>query len=164
MQEGRRANRRSRGFSLIELLIVIAIILILIGIAAPMYDKLQMGAREAAAKVTLSKTFNVVQTQYKNTYQRYAANILELCPPASGGTTGPQAAGLLAGDICFGEKGGYVFTMTSTSPDIYTLNANPKVPGSSGRIFYFLDQTGVVRQNDASKGNEPANANSPEIR
>jgi prepilin-type N-terminal cleavage/methylation domain-containing protein len=163
MQEGRRANRRSRGFSLIELLIVIAIILILIGIAAPMYDKLQMGARETAAKLTL-KTFNIVQTQYKNTFQRYAANILELCPPASGGTSGPQAAGLLSGDICSGEKGGYVFTVTSTSPDIYSLNANPKVPGSSGRIFYFLDQTGVVRQNDASKGNEPANANSPEIR
>jgi type IV pilus assembly protein PilA len=162
MQEGRRANRRSRGFSLIELLIVIAIILILIGIAAPMYDKLQMGARETAAIGDI-RSINVVQQQYKNTYQRYAANLSELGPPASGGTSGPQASGLLSRDICTGEAHGYLFTLASTSPDMYSINANPKVPGSSGRRFFFSDQTMVIRQNDP-KTNEPANANSPEIK
>jgi type IV pilus assembly protein PilA len=163
MQEGRRANRRSRGFSLIELLIVIAIILILIGIAAPMYDKLQMGARETAAIGDL-RTLNTVQQQYKNTYQRYAANLPELGPPASGGATGPQASGLLSKDITTGEAHGYLFTLTSTNPDTYTINANPKVPNSTGRRFFYTDQTMVIRQNDATKSNEPANANSPEIK
>src|SRR5258708_32845737 len=98
MQEGRRANRRSRGFSLIELLIVIAIILILIGIAAPMYDKLQMGARETAAIGDL-RTLNTAQQQYKNTYQRYAANLPELGPHTSGGPTCRQTSVLLTNDL-----------------------------------------------------------------
>src|SRR5260370_3623979 len=161
MQEGSRANRRSRGFSLIELLIVTAIILIRIGIAAPMYDKLEMGARKPDAIGDL-RTLNTVQQQYKNTYQRSAANLPELGPPASGGTTRPQASGLLSKDITTGEAHGYLFTLTSSNPDTYTINANPNVPNSTGRRCFYTDQTIAIHQKDSTNNHDPADANSPQ--
>ena len=85
-------NRRRRGFSLIELLIVIAIILILAMIAVPKVNQQLMSARETAA-IQEIKTLHQAETQYYSTFSRYATTLAELGPPASG-AAGP-AAGVL---------------------------------------------------------------------
>ena len=74
---------RRRGFSLIELLIVIAIILIIITIAVPKYQKTQMFMRETAA-IKAIQTIHQMEVQYQSQYGRYAASLTELGPPASG--------------------------------------------------------------------------------
>ena len=85
-------NRR-RGFSLIELLIVISIILIIITVAVPKFQKAQMGARELGA-IKAIQTIHQAQVQYQSQFSRYATSLQELGPPASGPAT-PSAADLI---------------------------------------------------------------------
>src|ERR1700693_503145 len=91
MQQVRK--RRSSGFSLIELLIVIAIILVLLAIAVPRLSVAQESVREMAV-VREVQTINTAQTQYMSQFGRFATTLAELGPPTSGGP-GPQAADLI---------------------------------------------------------------------
>jgi type IV pilus assembly protein PilA len=156
MQQSRQ-RRRTRGFSLIELLIVIAIILIILTIAVPKMGVAQMNAREMAV-VREVQTVNTAQAQYMSQFGKFAATMAELGPPASGGP-GPSAADLIPGSLAGGEKDGYTFTLAAT-PSGYTLNANPKVFNSSGRRTFYSDQNMIIHQNWSA---EPANASSPEM-
>src|SRR5271166_1557549 len=70
-------SRRRRGFSLIELLIVIAIILIIITIAVPKYQKTQIFVRETAA-IAAIQTIHKMEVQYQSQYGRYAISLTEL--------------------------------------------------------------------------------------
>jgi prepilin-type N-terminal cleavage/methylation domain-containing protein len=150
-------RQRSRGFSLIELLIVIAIILIIITIAVPKYNQTQMYMRETAA-VKAIQTIHQMEVQYQSQYGRYATTLAELGPPQSG-NPGPAAADLIGRDLSEGEKQGYRFTVTGTQGG-YIVQAQPVTYGSSGRKSFYSDQTMVIREND---GPEPATASSREM-
>jgi len=156
----RRSFERRRGFSLIELLIVIAIILIIITIAVPKYNRTQMYMRETAA-IKAIQTIHTVQVQYQSQFGRFATSLTELGPPASGasGATGPSAADLIGNDLAGGIKQGYKFSVTAL-PGGYTVNATPEVYGTSGSRSFYSDQTMVVREN---YGPEPATASSKEM-
>jgi len=156
MEQARK--RRNAGFSLIELLIVIAIILVLLAIAVPRLSVAQMSAREMAV-VREVQTINTAQTQYMSQFGKYATTLAELGPPTSGGP-GPQAADLIPGSLASGEKDGYSFILTAT-PTGYTVNANPKVFNSSGRRTFYADQNMIIHQNWSA---EPANVSSPEMK
>jgi type IV pilus assembly protein PilA len=151
-------SKRRRGFSLIELLIVIAIILIIIMIAAPRLSRARMYAQETAALAAI-KTIHTVQVQYYSQYGKYATSLQELGPPSSGAAS-PAAADLIQNDLASGEKQGYKFTVTGT-PGGYIVNANPVAFNSSGSRTFWSDQSMTIRQN---YGQEPATANSPEVK
>jgi len=153
-----RVRRRTSGFSLIELLIVIAIILIILTIAVPKLGTARMNASEMAV-IREIQTINTSQSQYLSQFGKYANTLAELGPPTSGGP-GPAAADLLPSSLASGEKDGYTFIMAAT-PQGYTVNANPKVYNSTGRRTFFCDQSMIIHQNWSS---EPANANSPELK
>jgi len=146
-----------RGFSLIELLIVIAIILIIITIAVPKYNRTQMYMRETAA-IKAIQTIHTVQVQYQSQFGRFATSLTELGPPASG-APGPASADLIMNDLAGGIKQGYKFSVTPI-PGGYTVNATPEVYGTSGSRSFYSDQTMVVREN---YGPEPATASSKEM-
>jgi prepilin-type N-terminal cleavage/methylation domain-containing protein len=154
----RTRPRRQRGFSLIELLIVISIILIIITIAVPRFARAQMYTRETAALQAV-KTLHTAQVQFQSQYGRYAASLTELGPPASGAPT-PSSADLIGNDLANGEKQGYRFIVAAT-PGGYTVNANPVSYGSSGSRSFYSDQTMVIHEN---YGPEPATAQSKELR
>jgi type IV pilus assembly protein PilA len=151
-------SRRRRGFSLIELLIVIAIILVIVTIAVPQYNKQMMSAHETAAQQAI-RTIHAVELQYYSQFGRYAVSLAELGPPASGAPS-PAAADLISKDLTEGKKSGYIFTLTAT-PTGYAVSAVPETFNSSGRRTFYSDQTMVSRQNWSQ---EPANANSPEVK
>jgi type IV pilus assembly protein PilA len=151
-------SRRRRGFSLIELLIVIAIILIIITIAVPKYQKTQIFVRETAA-IAAIQTIHKMEVQYQSQYGRYAISLTELGPPASGAPS-PAAADLIGNDLSNGINKGYKFTLTGTQGG-YVINANPINFGSDGNRTFFSDQSMVIRNNF---GQEPATATSPELR
>jgi type IV pilus assembly protein PilA len=153
-----KRRRLNRGFSLIELLIVIAIILIIITIAVPKYNRTQMYMRETAA-VAAIQTIHKTQIQYQSQFGRFATSLTELGPPQSG-APGPAAADLIGNDLSNGEKQGYKFILTSI-PGGYVINANPVNYGSSGSKSFYSDQTLVIREN---YGPEPATANSKEMK
>ena len=156
----RNRRRNQRGFSLIELLIVIAIILIILSIALPQMSKSRMNAQEMAAVAEIG-TINKQQIQYYSQYNQYATSLAQLGPPATtGAAEGPQAAGLIPGSLASGSAGGYNFTITAT-PGGYAVSAVPKAFGSTGRRTFYSDQSLTIRQNF---GQEPATVTSSELK
>lgn len=151
-------NRRRRGFSLIELLIVIAIILIIATIALPKLNRARMYSQETAA-IGAIRTLHTAQTQYFSQFGRFAASLTELGPPTSG-QPNASAADLISGDLAAGEKSGYKFTMTG-GPGGYTISAVPVAYNSTGSRTFFSDQSLVMREN---YGPEPATVSSKEVK
>jgi prepilin-type N-terminal cleavage/methylation domain-containing protein len=149
---------RRRGFSLIELLIVIAIILILAAIAVPRLNTARMYTQEMAA-IRQIATVHQAETQYFSQFGKFAETLAQLGPPASG-AAGPAAADLIPGDLALGHKTGYIFTVTGTKEG-YAVTAVPEVFGNTGRRTFFSDQTLVTKEN---WGAEPATAQSKEIK
>ena len=150
-------NRLRRGFSLIELLIVIAIILVIAMIAVPKANQLLMSGRETAA-ISEVQTIHKAQLQYYSQFGRYAKTLAELGPPLSG-AAGPAGADLIPKVLADGKKSGFIFTVAGTSTG-YSVNANPESFGSSGNKTFFSDQTLSIHSNNTA---EPATVNSPEL-
>ena len=150
--------RKRRGFSLIELLIVVAIILIIITIALPKLSRARMQSQEVAA-IAAIRTLHTAQVQFYSTYNRYAVSLAELGPPASG-SANASAADLIGNDLSGGEKSGYKFTVTGNQGG-YAINAQPVAFNSSGSRTFFSDQSMVIHEN---YGPEPATPNSKELR
>jgi prepilin-type N-terminal cleavage/methylation domain-containing protein len=151
-------NRRRRGFSLIELLIVIAIILIIITVAVPKFQKAQIFARDMGAQKAI-QTLHQMEVQYQSQYGRYANSLAELGPPASGAAT-PAAADLIDSTLASGVKSGYKYTLTGGNGG-YVITAAPENFGSSGSRTWYSDQTMTIHYNP---GPEPATATSPEVK
>jgi prepilin-type N-terminal cleavage/methylation domain-containing protein len=158
MSSAARGRRTRRGFSLIELLIVIAIILVIAAIAAPKLNTARMQAQEMAA-IRQITTIHTAQTQYFSQFGRFATKLEELGPP-SNGQPGPAAADLIPGELAAGNKTGYNFVLQPTKEG-YTVQANPSAYNNTGRRTFFSDQSLVIRENWSA---EPATVQSKEIK
>jgi len=140
---------RQRGFSLIELLIVVAIILIIAGIAIPHLTKSKIQANEAAAVETL-RTLDTSMVMYSTTYGGYPHGLADL-GPSSGGATSSAAADLIDTVLASGFKAGYKYVYAVTSSDQaghvlgYTITALPISPGITGQRSFFTDESGTIR-------------------
>ncbi len=147
-----------RGFSLIELLIVIAIILIILSIALPQMGKARMNSQEMAA-IAQVRTINQAEIQYQSQFGQYATSLAQLGPAPSGAAEGPGASGLIPGNLAAGAASGYTFSVAN-SPTGYAVTAVPTTFGSTGRRTFYSDQSGTIHQN---WGQDPATPQSPEI-
>ena len=142
-------RNRQKGFSLIELLIVVAIILIIAAIAIPNLLRSKMAANEASAVGSL-RAINTACITYSTIYGTgYPALLANLGPatPASA-----AAADLVDSVLAAGTKSGYVFTFTAGGVvggtiNTYTITAVPSNVGTTGQRQFFTDQSGVIRAN-----------------
>jgi prepilin-type N-terminal cleavage/methylation domain-containing protein len=147
--------RKQKGFSLIELLIVVAIILIIAAIAIPNLLRARIAANESSAASGI-RTINTAEVSYFSTYQQYSAALVNLgpggvaaaCPnPPVLATACLIDGALAAASTVATAKSGYVYTEAGTNTT-YTAEANPAAPNTTGvRAFCSIEDAVVRFQN-----------------
>jgi len=168
--------RKQKGFSLIELLIVVAIILIIAAIAIPNLLRAKIAANESSAAASV-RTIVTANIEYSTSYTAigFAGNLANLGPGSgntSCATTGPTSAASCIVDavLASGTKSGYSLASAPTTGGTPTTNtgfvasATPVTPGSTGNKGFCAIEDGVVRsENPAASGNETSHANCPNV-
>ena len=142
MNKSHRTVRNEFGFTLIELMIVIAIIGILIGAAVYTFKASQKAGNEAVTMQNI-KTIAAVQIQYYNTHARTFGTFEQMVKEQ-------MLTSKFAGNPP--SPDGYVFTLkvtpkTAGSPTSYTLNADPQTDGSGTNHFYIDSSDSSIHLN-----------------
>ncbi len=162
--------RKQKGFSLIELLIVVAIILIIAAIAIPNLLRSRIAANEASA-VGSMRTINTAEMTYASTYPAagWATALTTLASPSAtpANCSAPLSTGacliddtLAAASVGTAAKSGYYFTLATDANVGYTLLGTPKAQGSTGNKNFYTDATAVIH---ATTDGTVASAASPAI-
>lgn len=130
-------NKR-RGYSMLELLVVVAIMMTLAAVATISYKESQLRARETAA-IQHIQTLQKAQTQYYAVYRRYAVQIADL------GTDG-----LIPEHLASGTLGGYQFVIDGDE-GTFRVHARPKPFETAGKRSFYTDETLVIRQTNQNR-------------
>jgi len=160
-------KKGQKGFSLIELLIVVAIILIIAAIAIPNLLRSRMTAYEAAAVGSL-RTINTSALTYNAIYGNgFPPTLAAMGTPVGGANAAAtcNAALLINEDLTSGIKSGYVIVYTmgnanATAPtgcsapggNTYTVTAAPQQVGTTGQRMFYSDQSATIRFDPTGAG------------
>jgi type IV pilus assembly protein PilA len=161
----RRTNgsQQPNGFTLMELLIVIAIILILMLMAIPTIGSLKKQANETSAMQSI-RAIMQAQMSYSNTFPAngYACSLAALGGDPASGPPSATSAQILQSDLTSGIKSGYMFTIGNcTKVNLsgtdritgYQVTAVPMTVGKTGNRGFCSDEQGAMKQDPAGGTN-----------
>ena len=151
------------GFTLMELLIVMAIIAILMLIGIPTTRSLMKQSHELSAKKSL-QTIQQAQMMYATNYpsKGFACNLQYLGGDPALGAPSATSAQMLPEDLAKGNKSGYNFVISkcqkgtqdgSERANGYTVTAIPEAVGKTGDRGFCSDEGGVIKQDPAGATN-----------
>jgi type IV pilus assembly protein PilA len=147
---------RSRGFSLVELMVVVMVILVIAAIAIPSLVHARMRANEASAVASM-RAVRTAELMYQDSYpdEGYADSMVKLGPNGSDCTRVGKTNSCMLMDeaLASGLKSGYIFDLTgdgSKPTASYTLTATPVSNGVSGRCSFSSDASGQITMRDGS--------------
>ena len=147
-------RKSQKGFSLIELLIVVAIILIIAAIAIPNFLRARMSSNEASAVASI-RTMNTACINYSSSYGQFPTALSNLGPIAAGAVPTSTLADMLDQVLAPASgtptKSGYTFTyVVGASNGSYTLNGDPVTVNQTGVRHFYSDASGLIRFNTAT--------------
>jgi type IV pilus assembly protein PilA len=144
---------------------IIPFILLIAAIAIPSILRAKMAANEASAIQSL-RTFNSVLAAYSATHGGFPPSLADLGASPTGGKPSAGQADLVNLLANSGRRLGYAFQYELSSVEWggvkdfgFRITARPITPGTTGRRYFFTDQTGVIR----AEPDWAATANSPTI-
>src|SRR2546427_10423013 len=138
-------GKRQRGFSVVQVVIVVAILLVIAAIAIPSLLHSKLSENESSAVSSL-RTLNASCASYSMLYGGYPRSLSNLGPDNPASST---SAGLIDSALASGAKGGYVFTYTAGATGVggnvpsYNSSANPITPGSTRQRRFFTHPSAV---------------------
>ena len=130
-------KKRIAGFTLVEIMIVLAIVIVLLAIAIPNLLRSRVIVNETAALTNCRSINNACQLYHIN-QETYPANLSDLVEPAS---NPPYIDAALA----TGRKQGYEYIYNLVDPEHFTLNVNPATAGLLKGRYFYMDESGIVR-------------------
>jgi type IV pilus assembly protein PilA len=156
-------KHRQGGFTLMELLIVMSIMIILMLIAIPNFISMKASADETSAMQSLRPIYQA-QIQYQTSYPAngFACSLATLGGNTSSGPPTATAAQVLQGDLAAGQKSGYTFNIVNCSKvtvnnqDMYTsyeATAVPQSIGKTGHKGFCIDPAGEIKSDPAGGTN-----------
>lgn len=148
-------DKRRNGFTLMELLIVIAIIVILMLIALPTVGSLRKSANRTSAIKSIH-TIHDAEIMYSSTFAAngFTCSLASLGGDPSSGAPTPASAQILPADLASGFKSGYIFTISNCSKVTvngqdhvtgYTVTAVPQTVGKTGDSGFCSDENGQIK-------------------
>lgn len=139
--------RQRHGFTLVEIMIVVAIISLLAAIAIPNLLRARHNANEAAAIAAL-RTISTACESFRSaqTPPDYPANLAAL----STATPRYIDEALAGATTAATAKQGYFYAYARVNANQFTCTASPAVSGTTGTRIFFVDESGVIRLNNAS--------------
>jgi type IV pilus assembly protein PilA len=157
-------RRSEAGFTLMELLIVMAVILILMLVAIPSLLNMTIQAHETSALASL-RAIQAAEVQYQTNFPAngYACSLSALGGSSSSGAPTAQAAQMLQSTLATGQKDGYSFNITNctkttgtNNQDMFTsyeVTAVPQTVGKTGHRGFCMDMSGEIKADMAGGTN-----------
>src|SRR3989338_1569146 len=145
----RESLEEKPGFTLNEIMLVVAVISVLVLLAAPNFLRSRMTSNETVALSSLKTIYSGCQLYYNNNEGYPSAGLQDLA------NSSPSYIDSALGS---GTKQGYQFIYLFIDANHFTVNANPVAPGRTGDRYFFIDETGVIHAatGAAATVNDPA--------